>query len=278
MHCKIAEYALEKGLPLSVEKPIGLNFEEAKSLAKKSKKTGLPVFVCFSWRYRNFPRYMKYLIDKGEIGDIYHINVKSIKNSGLWNGRRLEWRFDKEKAGSGVLCDLGSHMFDVIRFFGQEFKSVYCDNGIIVKRRQKLNSEEWADVTTDDWDNITCKLESGIGANIFVSRCLTTENEKIKLEVVGSKGTLKFSYDNGVSSLIGCIGKNVKNRQHIALEMPPEFSIGGQSEAFINMLLGKKDKYTATIEEGLKSQAAVDAALLSSIYGRAFTIEEMLKD
>jgi len=277
-HCAIAEYALDKGLPVSVEKPIGLNFDEAKSLARKAQKTGLPVFVCFSWRYRDFPRYMKYLIDKGEVGEIYHINLKSLKNSGLWKGRRLEWRFQKEKAGSGVLCDLGSHMFDMVRFFGQEFKSVYCDSGIIIKKRQKLNSEEWADVTTDDWSYITCKLESGIGASIFVSRCFTSEDVRIELEVVGSKGTLLFTHYNNKSALLACTGENVKTRTFVELTVPQEVIVGSQSEAFVNMILGKKDGYTATIEEGLKSQAAVDAALLSSIYGRAVTIDEMFKD
>ena len=67
-HVEIALAALEAGFPISIEKPIGMDIEESLALLKKSKETGLPVFVCFSWRYNKFPRYMKYLIDNGEIG------------------------------------------------------------------------------------------------------------------------------------------------------------------------------------------------------------------
>ena len=276
-HVEIGIAALDAGFPISVEKPIGVNFEESLALQEKAVETGLPVFVCFSWRYFSFPRYMKHLIDLGTIGDIYHIYIKSIKDSGLWAGRRLEWRFDEQRAGSGVLCDLGSHMFDTIRFFGQEIESVYCDRGIIVKKRQKVDSDEWADVTTDDWSNAVCRLESGIGATVTLSRTARAEKDTIEFYVSGSKGALRMLAENRVQTLSICVGDDIKTGTFRQIEVPEDFANANQSRSFVNLLKGTRDPYASTIFDGIKSQAAVDAAKLSSQCGRSIFIKELIK-
>ena len=275
VHVPIAIAALEAGLPVSVEKPIGMNFDQSLALEKKSLETGLPVFVCFSWRYRPHPRYMKYLVDNGEIGNLYHIYVKCIKDSGLWKGRRLEWRFQKDRAGSGVLCDLGSHMFDMIRFFGEEFENAYCDMGTIVKSRQLEGSEEWGEVTTDDWSNVICRLKSGIGATVTLSRCATNEKDTIEFYLIGEKGSLRFLYENGKQTLTRCTREDQATNTFREVEIPEEFSIGGQSQSYLSLLRGTPDKYAAAITEGLRSQAAVDAAVMSYETKRAITIAEL---
>lgn len=276
VHVEISLAALSAGLPVSVEKPIGMTFEESLALRKKSEETGLPVFVCFSWRYRGTAQYMKKLIDDGEIGEIYHIYINCIKDSGLWEGRRLEWRFDEKRAGTGVLCDLGSHMFDAIRFFGKEIESVSCDRGIIVKKRQLLDSDDWADVTTDDWANATCVLDGGANATVILSRTAVAENNTTEFYVTGSKGALKLSSVKG-ETLELCSGEDLKTKTFKTLEIPAEFSGANQSRSFINIVKGIKDEFASDIFAGIKSQAAVDAAKLSSETGKKILIEEMFK-
>lgn len=274
-HVPIALDALEAGFPVSVEKPIGLNFGESAALLKKSREVGLPVFVCFSWRYMRLPRYMKKLVDDGILGKLYHVYIRCVKDSGLWVGRRLEWRFIEERSGTGVLCDLGSHMFDMIRFFGEEFENVYCDRGTIVKRRQKIGSEEWGDVTTDDWSNVILHLKSGISANVIISRCVTNEKEGIEFYLVGEKGSLKFTHTEKEEHLCRCTGEDCKTNTFVEIAPPEDFRTGWQSRSYIDLLEGHPDEYAAEIYEGLRSQAAVDAAKLSSETGRAITIKEL---
>ena len=84
-HVPIALDALDAGLPVSVEKPIGMNFDESLALRKKSEETGLPVFVCFSWRYRDCPRYIRSLVQEGKIDEqrIHdsYIRIQKLKKS-----------------------------------------------------------------------------------------------------------------------------------------------------------------------------------------------------
>lgn len=274
-HVEIALAALDAGFPVSIEKPIGMNFAQAAALSKKSKETGLPVFVCFSWRYNDYPRFMKKLIDEGNLGKLYHIYVTCIKDSGLWVGRRLEWRFQEDRASSGVLCDLGSHMFDMVRFFGEEFESVACNRGTIVKRRQMEGSDEWADVTTDDWSNVICTLKSGVSATVKLTRCATNVKNYIEFFVMGEKGSLRFIHDNGKNQLLACLGENNATNTFVPLEIPDDCRGALQSRSYVNLLNGHPDVYASLIDEGLGSQAAVDAAKLSSQTGRFITIREL---
>ena len=41
MHCEIAEYALNAGLGVSIEKPVGLNFAEVKELYEAAEAAGI---------------------------------------------------------------------------------------------------------------------------------------------------------------------------------------------------------------------------------------------
>lgn len=277
-HVEIAIAALEAGYPVSVEKPIGINFEQSLKLLEKSKHTGLPVFVCFSWRYQGFVRYMKHLITEGTLGQLYHIYVECIKNSGLWKGRPLEWRFQEEKAGSGVLGDLGSHMFDAIRFFGEEVVGVYCDGGIIIRQRPLPGSDEMGEVTTDDWDNVVCRLKSGIGAAVKLSRTMTTQNDCITFEVVGSAGGMRFEYRGGKQRLLLCAGDDIRENRYREISVPEEFACEAQSISFVNLLLGRPDCYAATIEDGIYSQAIVDAAKMSASLARQVKISELFRE
>lgn len=58
-HVEIAMAAIEKGLPFSIEKPIGRNLDEAKKLFELAEAKKCKSFVCFSWRYRAYARLFK---------------------------------------------------------------------------------------------------------------------------------------------------------------------------------------------------------------------------
>lgn len=131
VHCEIAKAAALASKAFSVEKPVGMNYAEALDLAKTAEEMGVESFVILSWRYRPYTRYVKYLISNGKVGKLFHVYVRCIKDSGLWKGRKREWRFDASRGGTGVLGDLGSHMVDIVRFWGEEFVDVYrnCAKG-----------------------------------------------------------------------------------------------------------------------------------------------------
>ncbi len=270
-HCEIAEAAVAAGKPYSVEKPVGMNYTETKHLCESTEKKGLPSFICLSWRYRNYPRYMRYLVLGGKMGKIFHINVRCIKDRGLWAGRKREWRFERKKAGSGVLCDLGSHMIDVVRFLGQEFREVFASTGIFIKERPSEETGELVPVDTDDWCNITAHLESEASCTIQLSRTAATFSNLVEIEVLGETGRMLYVNLNGKDSLTFTDAKTGETEDLV----PPEEFNAIQSRSFINLVNGIEDEYTAKLAQGVECQAVIDAALLSSTENRPILISSV---
>lgn len=70
VHAPILEYCMERKMPILTEKPFTLDYEEAQQLAEKYKKQPIPCMVGFSYRYTPAFRFVKVLLEKGEIGQI----------------------------------------------------------------------------------------------------------------------------------------------------------------------------------------------------------------
>lgn len=271
VHCEIAKATALAGKAFSVEKPVGMNYAEALDLAKTAEEQGVESFVTLSWRYRPYTRYVKHLISSGKVGKLYHIYVRCIKDSGLWKGRKREWRFDKSRGGSGVLGDLGSHMVDIVRFWGQEFKDIYCKTGIFIKERPSEEDGTILPVDTDDWCNMMASLESDASCTIQLTRCATTVANLMQFEVYGEKGKLVYTFldDDQTIEFV-----DAETNEKEMLTPPPEFD-AVQSKSFINLVNGIEDEFTAKIIQGLECQAVLDAAIISSEENRVVTIAEI---
>lgn len=281
-HCEQAKYALNAGLPVSIEKPVGVNSVEVEEVRELAREKGLPVFICFTWRHMPTTRFLKDVIDSGAVGKVYHCYIKCIKESGLWEGRRLEWRFRKELAGTGVLCDLGSHMIDFLNWMNEDIVGLSANMGIFIKERQKLDSDEWASVTTDDYANIIADLKSGATANIELSRCAKTEEQLVEFIIYGEKGYIRYCNYVGEGLEI-CYGDKeaiAKGKQRVAtpIEKYGKYENMYQSKSFVDLVNGKMDNFTSTIDDGLRAQMVIDAAIKSAKEKKYVTIDEIRKD
>ncbi|MEG0767282.1 MAG: Gfo/Idh/MocA family oxidoreductase [Clostridia bacterium] len=269
LHCPIAMEAVTHDLPFSVEKPMGMRYAEVKAVCDAAQAKGLPAVVCFSWHYNPHIRMMKRIIASGQLGKVYHLYVRCIKDSGLWVGRKLEWRFDGAQSASGVMGDLSSHMFDITRFLGQEFESVSADAGIFIKERQMLHSDLFAPVTTWDWCNVLARMESGANATFQISRTAQFESNWVQIEVFGQDGVLTFVCDAEGTRLTlrTAAGKQVLT--------PDDTYTAVQSQAFLHVVQGQTDGMEATLQQGKRCQAALDAAYVSVTEHRWVTLAEV---
>ncbi|MBQ5747150.1 MAG: Gfo/Idh/MocA family oxidoreductase [Clostridia bacterium] len=263
LHVEIAEYAVRKGIPVNVEKPLGLSVESCERLGKVIAETGVHNMMCFSYRFKPAVRWAKDMIDKGLIGDIVTVNVEYSKSSAFWQGRRLDWRFVKKYAGTGVLGDLGVHLIDMAQLLVGDFKSVSATTGIVVKERQLLDSEEWGKVETDDYCNFIAKLSDRrngkpVSATFAITRCALGHANTIRYDVYGTEGCISFNLnDPGV--LTFCTDK--KDGFSATLEtvpVPEEYNIT-QEKAFIDSLDGKFCDYFPTVNDGIKCQKILDS-------------------
>ncbi|MBE5770185.1 MAG: Gfo/Idh/MocA family oxidoreductase [Clostridiales bacterium] len=273
MHCPIATDAVKYDLPFSVEKPMGMTYKEVKKVCDAAAEKNLPGHVCFSWHYFPYIRMMREKLATGMLGKIYHIYVRCIRNSGMWEGRRLEWRFDEKQSASGVMGDLSSHMFSIANFLGHEFVSVSADAGIFVKERQALDSDEILPVTTWDWCNVLAKMDNDVNATFQISRTCEHIDNWVQIEVYGEKGRMEYVNRHGETL-------EVQTNKGEVIQLIPDASYKAvQSHKFINLVKNQNlDGTEATLVDAYKSQAALDAAYRSVKEGRWVTIAEVEKD
>ena len=97
-HAKIAERAIERGLDVFIEKPMGATLAQSQEIAQAQKRSGRLVVVGYVERLN--PAIVK-LRDVAELGDV--VRSREIRIGLLPSSIR----------GDGVLLDLGSHSIDM---------------------------------------------------------------------------------------------------------------------------------------------------------------------
>lgn len=267
LHVKMAVDAVMAGKPINVEKPLSVNLDEAEKLGDALKKHNVPNMMCFSYRFKPAVRYAKEIMKRGLLGDILSVNVEYLKSSAFWPGRRLDWRFIKEYAGTGVLGDLGVHLIDMAQFLVGDIKSVCAEAGIVVKQRKKLDSEEMGAVETDDYCNFMADFECGAHGMFTITRCAIGHDNTIKYDIFGTKGVISFNLNNP-DELSLCIGEiDVESNGMHTVRVPDKYKIT-QEQMFVDLVNGKECVHLPTVADGISCQKILDSLLESSQIGK----------
>ena len=273
LHVPMATAVAKAKKSVEVEKPLGISATDGiDELMKAIDENGVVNMMNFSYRFMNAVRYAKHLIEDGKLGTLLNVNIEYLQSGVFIPGRRLEWRFVKEFAGSGTLADLGVHLIDMTRFLIGDFKSVCAMQKTVVKERMKLDSDEYAPVKVDDITSFVAKLENDVIANFLVTKCAIGESNTIKYELFGTEGVLKFNLNNPTEIQL-CIGEVDRETGSLhTVTVPAAYSLS-EEDCFIRTVLGEKLPYFPDINEGFKAQQVVDAVLESAQTGKLINIE-----
>jgi predicted dehydrogenase len=259
----VAAYA--HGKHVCVEKPIALNHAQALEMEARAAASGMTTMVCFSFRFNAAVRFAKSIIDEGGIGTILTVYVQYLKSAAFDTSRGLEWRFQKELAGSGVLGDLGSHMVDMTSFLAGDITSVCSATGIAVAERRRLDASGMGRVSTDDCCTTIASLAGGGHASIIVSRCAIAQDSEnsVKVAVYGDRGMVRFDAEKP-SEIEACSGTlDVGTGSARSYKVPQSFAVE-QMDCFVKNVGGEADRYLPVLRDGVRCQKIVDAMISSA--------------
>lgn len=110
--------AANAGKQLIIEKPIALNFTDAKRMLEAVEKNRVLTSIGFWVRLVSVARAMKSIIEKGLIGDIYYAECDYFHGIGPWYGQ-FEWNIKKDMGGSSLLT-AGCHSLDIMLYLLSE--------------------------------------------------------------------------------------------------------------------------------------------------------------
>lgn len=191
-HYPITMKALEAGLHVLCEKPLAMNYGEAKRMAELAAQKNLKTFVPFTWRFMPNTRYVKSLVEDGYLGALYHCDVRSYANFGR-DGNYM-WRNDVSKAGSGVIGDLGSHYVYIVQWLFGPITRISAHVRAIVSR-PTVDPDGNPYQAADDTATLQFEFESGATGTIHVS---SVSADGIQLmDFQGSAGALYSRFHLG---------------------------------------------------------------------------------
>src|SRR3990170_861427 len=167
--------AAKAGKNILCEKPLSLNSSQAEEMIKVCEDNGVKLAVSYVYRFHPLIRKAKELIGNEYIGKLVSINLNF--NIDMVPGNNF--RFNKELSGGGALRDLGTHMIDLLRFFGGEIKSIEGSVDNVVYK---------SDV--DDFAAAIVHFEKG-GYGYFN---VSYNNKKAfnRVEILGNKGAISI--------------------------------------------------------------------------------------
>ena len=110
-HEEYAVAALEDGLDVLLEKPLAHSVESADRIAAAAARAGGTCMVGFNNRFRNTVRLLRERIDRGDLGDVTHVEANYVRRRGIPG--RGSWFTRGEISGGGSLIDLGVHAIDL---------------------------------------------------------------------------------------------------------------------------------------------------------------------
>ncbi|MFW5976603.1 MAG: Gfo/Idh/MocA family protein [Bacillota bacterium] len=204
VHCVTPNYlhhdfvvdAIKANKHIYCEKPLALNYKEAENIKKVAEKENYQKKFQITHQYRYFPATLKAksLIENGFLGKVFGFRAQYLHSGYIDNNRPMSWRLEEEKAGSGALGDLGSHLLDLMYYLLGPYKKVTASQKTFVKKRPiSRDSNKTEEVKVDDITTSLIHLKNGATGTLEAWRLATGSEDELRFEVHGSKGGLKFN-------------------------------------------------------------------------------------
>jgi myo-inositol 2-dehydrogenase/D-chiro-inositol 1-dehydrogenase len=198
-HYPVALAALERGLHVFCEKPLGLNSRETEHLARAAREAGVRTMVAFTSRWVPEARVAQRMLAEGAIGDLLHYTVTKFASYGGPKSRWM-WRADPALAGGGVLFDLGCHVIDLAQWLIAPLQVVCASQKTLVPER--LHDGERLPTPVDDSTAFLGEFATGLQGVFHIS--WTAIGSRLERhEICGEGGTLilNLDHDNWINAL-----------------------------------------------------------------------------
>lgn len=118
-HAPISIDSLHAGKHVMCEKPMAKTAEDARKMVAAAKETGKKLTIGYQHRHKPESIYLKSVIDRGDLGDIYYAKAFAIRRRGTPNWGVF---LNEYEQGGGPLIDIGTHSLDVTLYLMNNYE------------------------------------------------------------------------------------------------------------------------------------------------------------
>ncbi|MBN7818133.1 Gfo/Idh/MocA family protein [Algoriphagus pacificus] len=183
--------ALKHGFHVALDKPLTLNYAEAKELYHVVKNSDKMFLLTHTYSGYPMIKQAKQMIANGEIGKVRKVYVE-YPQGWLWklleteNNKQAAWRTDPKRNGlAGCMGDIGTHAFHMAEYITGEKVSHLCADLYIKVEGRPI----------DDDGVVLMRFENGASGVLMASQTDTGAENNLKVRVYGEKGGLEWEQE-----------------------------------------------------------------------------------
>ena len=254
-HMETAIKCLEAGKHILVEKPIGLNADEAAKIVAAGEKNKKMVMVGMNNRFRTDAMLQRSFVRAKEIGEVFYVKTGWLKSK----SSSEKWFMNMENAGGGVFVDNGIAMLDLgMWMLGfPEVKSVSAVNYF-------HNSK-----AVEDSNFTLVKFKNGSTLTIEVSWSLLRNGEFFYCNVFGTNGSGSINplriHKMVNKQMFDMTPKNIKHSPEVyksSYENQLKYFIGSIRGTHTPISTGKEALAVMQVAEAVYKYAAADKEII----------------
>jgi len=192
LHMDVAIPAAQAGCAIFLEKPVADTLERVEELRRAAAQSGSPILVGFQFRYHPTLNKAKELIAAGAIGQVLTAHAhwgEYLPNWHPWEDYRQSYAA-RADLGGGVIVTL-THPLDYLRYLLGEVQALWSFNGHV----SPLELDGVEDVA-----EIGLKFASGAIGGVHLN--YVQRPPVHRLEIAGTRGTLRWDNADGVLTLL----------------------------------------------------------------------------
>jgi predicted dehydrogenase len=251
LHAGQAVRALEHGLAVFCQKPLGRTADEVRAVVAAARLVDRLLAVDLSYRFTEGMRLIRDLITRGELGRIYAADLV-FHNA---YGPDKPWFYDATLSGGGCVMDLGVHLVD-LALWALDFPGVPRVSSNLFAGGERVAGNSGR---VEDYATATLELDNGAVVRLACSWRLHAGCDAfISVEFYGTEGGATLRNMNG--SFYDFVAEHNRGTQRRALTMPPD-AWGGRAAADWAQRLASGQGFDATAE-----QLVIVAEVLDRVY------------
>ncbi len=182
LHAEQSIKALNRGYHVVCEKPMGLSKVECENVIFKALQMSRQVFCVMQNRYSPPSVWIKEMVSKGTLGDIYMVQLNC-----FWNRDERYYKADGWKGklhlDGGTLFTQFSHFIDIMYWLFGDIKNIQG-------KFQDFNHAHLTDFEDSGIVNFDF-INGGMGC-INYSTAVANQNLESSITIIGSKGSVKI--------------------------------------------------------------------------------------
>lgn len=253
LHAEQSIAALNAGCAVFCQKPLGRTADEARAVVEAARAADRLLSVDFSYRFTEGVRRIRELIDGGELGRVFAVDL-TFHNA---YGPDKPWFFDRAQSGGGCVMDLGVHLVDLaLLMLG--WPEVEDVTSRLFSKGELLAS---GDERVEDYAVATLTLKGGAVVRLVCSWNVSAgQDAVIEAQVFGTGGGARITNKDG--DFFDFTAERFRGTGRELLSAPPD-KWGGRAAADWATRLAAGERYDPSAERLIEV-----AHVLDRIYGR----------